>query len=177
MSAINRVPDNTNLLQATKFLMVFDRMPNTNYFCQSANIPGASIGQAPITLPGITAYAPGNQIAYNNFNIVFTIDEAMKSWNDLYQWILAFASPKGTDERNRLTAQQTQHTMAKGKMAQYSDGVLTVLNALNNPVARIQFYNMFPVSLSDIMFDTKQSADDIITGDATFVFESFEFLD
>jgi hypothetical protein len=35
---------------------------------------------------------------------------------------------------------------------------------------------MFPSSLSDLNFDTKLSADDIITGDATFYFESYDFI-
>jgi hypothetical protein len=177
MSAFNRTPQNTNLLQATKFLMTFDRMPSTSYFCQSVTLPGISVGQAPIAMPGIVAFAPGNQIAYNNFNIVFTIDEAMASWREIHKWFLSFASPNGTDERNKLTTQQNQYKMTGSKsFEQYSDGTLTVLNALNNPVVRVQFYNMFPVSLSDINFDTKQSADDIITGDATFVFQSYEFI-
>jgi hypothetical protein len=47
---------------------------------------------------------------------------------------------------------------------------------LNNPVIRVQFTNVFPVSLSDINFDTRMSADDIITADATFVYDTFKFV-
>jgi hypothetical protein len=65
--------------------------------------------------------------------------------------------------------------MASDKQ-QYSDATLTVLSALNNPILRVEFTNMFPVSLSDIYFDTKQSADDVISADATFVFDQFKFL-
>ncbi len=43
-------------------------------------------------------------------------------------------------------------------------------------MARVEFINMFPVSLSDIFFDTKQSAEDIITADATFVFDQFKII-
>jgi hypothetical protein len=176
MTALNRAPQNQNLLQATKFIMTFNRMPTISYFCQSVSLPGISVGQAQIPYPSITVFSPGNQISFNNFNVVFTIDEEMKSWKEIYNWILSFASPKGTDERNKLTTQQNQYNMGGDANKQYSDGTLTVLNALNNPVARIQFYNMFPVSLSDIQFDTKLSADDIVTGDATFVFERYEFI-
>ena len=34
---------------------------------------------------------------------------------------------------------------------------------------------MFPISLSDIIFDSSQSADDVMTADATFIFDYFEF--
>jgi len=176
MTALTRAPQNTNLLQATKFLMTFSRIPTTTYFCQTVNLPGISVGQAQISFPSITAYSPGNQISYNNFNISFTIDEELLSWREIHKWMLSFASPKGTEERNRLTAQQNQNTLNSTNLKQYSDGTLTILNALNNPVSKIQFYNMFPSSLSDLNFDTKLSADDIITGDATFYFESYDFI-
>ncbi len=65
--------------------------------------------------------------------------------------------------------------MASDKQ-QYSDATLTILSSLNNPIARVEFTNMFPVSLSDIFFDTKQSADDIITADATFVYDQFKII-
>ena len=56
----------------------------------------------------------------------------------------------------------------------YSDATLTILSNLNNPIRRINFTNIFPVSLTDLQFDTKMSADDIITADAAFVYDQFE---
>jgi len=45
MTAITRSPENTNLLQPTKFLLTFDRIRATQYFCQSVNLPGVSLGE------------------------------------------------------------------------------------------------------------------------------------
>jgi hypothetical protein len=149
-------------------------MPTVQYFCQAVNIPGVSVGQAPITFPSVTVYAPGNQLAYNNLAIDFNIDENMAAYQEIYNWFLSFASPDGTDERNLQTALQNQYSNPQKPW--YSDAVLTILNALNNPVVRVQFTNVFPVSLSDIQFDTKLSADDIITADATFVYQEYKFL-
>ena len=52
----------------------------------------------------------------------------------------------------------------------------TILNSLNNPIIRVNFVNAFPVSLSDIIFDTKMSADDIVYASATFVFDYHQFI-
>jgi hypothetical protein len=174
MTALTRTPQNTNLLQPTKFILTFDRLGTTQYFCQSVNLPGVSVGQAPINFPSVTVYSPGNQIAYNNFNITFTVDEELKTWQQLYNWFLSFAAPAGTDERNLRSDLQNEYKKQNKK--EYSDATLTILSALNNPILRVQFTNMFPVSLSDIQFDTKLSADDIVTADVTFVYESFKFL-
>ena len=174
MTAFTRTPENTNYLQPTKFLLTFDRMPTVQYFCTSINIPGVSVGQAPINFPSLTVYAPGNQITYNNLNVEFNIDEELVGWRELYNWFRSFASPDGTDERNTLTKIQT---LNKSDIKPwYTDATLTVLNALNNPTLRVQFINVFPISLSDLNFDAKLSADNIMVGNANFVYEQYKFL-
>ena len=174
MTVLSRTPQNTNLLQPTKFILTFDRIGAATYFCQSVNIPGVSVGQAPINFPSVTVYSPGNQITYNTLNVNFLVDEALVSWQNLHDWFRSFASPDGTEERNLKTRLQNEYTRQDKK--QYSDATLTILNNLNNPVIRVQFTNVFPVSLSDITFDTRMSADDIVTADATFVFDEFKFI-
>ena len=61
------------------------------------------------------------------------------------------------------------------RLKNYSDATLTVLSALNNPIVRIKFTNVFPITLNDIGFDTSLSADTIITADATFMYDYYEF--
>ena len=82
---------------------------------------------------------------------------------------MLFRSPESFDERNRLSNLQSNRNNLKS----YSDATLTLLSNLNNPIMRINFVNMFPITLSDIMLDTKNSADDVITSDASFMFEYF----
>ena len=65
--------------------------------------------------------------------------------------------------------------MPNNPFPSYSEIYLTILSNLNNPTRRIHFYNAFPISLSDIEFDTTQSADNIITATASFNYEFFEF--
>jgi len=172
MTALIRQPQNTNLLQPTKFIMTFARIPTVQYFCQAVNIPGVQLGQAPLSFPGVDVYAPGNKMMYNQLALTFTVDEKMQNWQEIHSWFRSLASPEGTDERNRLASQQNPRaTGPKG----YSDATLTVLSALNNPLFRVHYINCFPISLSDIQFDTKQSADDIITADGVFIFDYFNF--
>ena len=174
MSALNRTPQNTNLLQPTKYLLVFDRLPTVTFFCQSVNIPGINLGQAPLQTPTLDIFAPGNKITYNPFNIHFLVDEKLLSWQELHTWFRSIASPASYDERKKLQSLVPQ----KGnKPSYYSDATLTVLSSLNNPILRVNFYNMFPITLSDIIFDSSQSADDIISADSTFMFDYFDFVD
>jgi hypothetical protein len=151
--------------------MAFDRIPNVQYFCQAVNIPGMQLGAAPLSYSGLDINAPGNKMMYNQLAMTFTVDEAMKSWQDIHSWFRSIAAPTGSNERNRLSSLQSNRSGTKS----YSDATLTVLSALNNPLFRVKYYNCFPISLSDIQFDTKMSADDIITSDAIFLFDYFDF--
>ena len=174
MTALNRTPENTNYIQPTKYLLTFDRIGSVQYFCQSVNIPGVNLGQAPLHFPTLDTFAPGNKITYNPLSIRFNVDEKMDSWQQLHSWYRAIASPTGFSERNRLTDVQNQYK--QNRLKSYSDATLTVLSSLNNPILRIQYYNVFPITLSDIIFDTALSANDIVTADAIFMFDYFDFI-
>ena len=173
MTAFTRTPDNTGLLQPTKFLLTFDRIKTVQFYCQSVNIPGINLGQAPLSTPMLDIFAPGNKITYNPMNIHFLVDSKLESWRELHTWFRSIASPESYAERKTLSQLQNQFNTKKS--TSYSDATLTVLSSLNNPILRVKFINMFPITLSDVIFDSAQSADDVITADATFVFDYFNF--
>jgi hypothetical protein len=172
MTATNRLPKNTNYLQPTKFLLTFDRTGDVQYFCQSINLPGVNIGQAQFSTPLVDLHVPDRKITHNPLSIQFNVDESLNTWQQLYAWFRSIASPTSFEERNRLTALQNAN---KSSNSNYSDATLTVLSSLNNPILTIRYYNCFPISLSDIQFDTTKSADDIISADASFMFDYFKF--
>ena len=174
MSVLNRIPENTNPIQPTKFLLTFDRIGAVTYFCQTVKLPGVSMGQAPINTPLLDIQAPGNKLSFNPFSVGFIVDEELIGWRQIYEWFNSMASPKSLESRRSLTDIQNEYK--SGRSQSYSDATLTVISALNNPIVRIQFYNVFPVSLSDIDFDTMQSADNIITAEVSFAYDYFEFL-
>ena len=174
MSALNRVPENTNFLQPTKFLLTFDRIGSVTYFCQQVNLPGVSLGQAVTNFPMLDINSPGTKLSFNPLNVTFIVDEELKTWQSLQNWFNSIGSPEGFTERNSLT--EMQNAYKKQQLKNYSDATLTVLSALNNPVFRVQFINAFPTSLSDISFDTTLSADTIITGDVSFSYDYYKFL-
>ena len=171
MTALTRTPGNTNPLQSSKFILAFERLPTGQYFCQEANLPGVSLGSATFPTPLRDVPIAGNKLSYNEFDVTFIVDEQLQSWNELYKWLLAIGSPKSMDERNRLNRLQNEYTTGD---SYYSDATLTIMSALNNPLLRVNYHRMFPLSISDIKFDTQLSADTIVTATATFQYEYFE---
>ena len=168
MTALTRTPQNTNPLQPTKFLLTFARIPTTQYFCQEVNIPGVTLGEVDRVTPFLDMFSPGTKLKYDPLDVTFIVDEALQSWKDMYNWFISIADPDGFERRDHpKELQQNKHL---------SDATLTVLSALNNPIIRIQFANLFPLTMNDIKFDTKLSAETIITCTATFRYQSYKYL-
>ena len=160
-------PTNTSLLQPTKFQVVFARTPAITYFCQSINIPGLSISELPRPTPLITQYVPGNKLMYETFNIKFLLDEDLRSWFEIHDWLRGLAPGQSTDEYKKLV-----HTNAPfGGI--YSDAQMTVNTNNNNSNIKINFKNCFPINLSRIDFSSELSAENTMTADVTLRFEYF----
>jgi hypothetical protein len=168
MTALNRNPQNSNLLQPTKFLLTFNRLPNTTYFCQAAGIPSITLDEVDRPSPFLDMYSPGTKLRYDPLDITFLVDEELQSWRNLYDWFLSIADPDGFEKRDHSGGLQTNKHL--------SDAILTVLNNLNNPILRIQFRNCFPLTMSSIDFNSTLDAESILTCDATFRYESYKYL-
>jgi hypothetical protein len=149
-------------------LLTFARIPNTQFFCQEVNIPGVSLGEVDRVTPFLDMFSPGTKLKYDPLDVEFIVDAQLQSWKDIYNWFTSIADPDGFEGR-RISREIQNNT-------NFSDATLTVLSALNNPVVRIEYLNCFPLTLSDIRFDTKSSADNIITCRATFRYQSYKYL-
>jgi hypothetical protein len=176
MTAINRVPVNTDLLQPTKYILTFDRLPSMQYFCQEVNVPGVSIGTAEFSTPILNLKLPGTKITYENLNISFLVDQNLSSWNEIYKWFRNIASPESMAERDALSTTVKMNGIKTKKYNYESDATLSVLTNTNNVNFKIQFLNIYPLSLSGINFNTTLSADDIITCSATFNYDYFNII-
>ena len=170
MTAINRNPANTDLLQSTKFRLTFDRLPGLTYFCQSANFPGISLTEITRPTPFVDLYIPGEKAVYDTFNISFLVDEDLLAWTEVHDWIRGMTFPTDFREYVDLARQSQGAFQARASTGkpQYSDSILTFYTNKNNANFRVKFFNMFPTSRSTIIVSTSDSAENIITAEASF---------
>jgi hypothetical protein len=156
MSGLIKKPKNTNLLQPTKYTVSFPEIPDTVYFCQKVNLPGVSITELTQVTPNLDLFVPGTKITYNNFDMEFLINEDISSWLYIYNWMRGITTDMGS-----RTKPQTQ-------------AILTIFSNQNNPKIRIKYRDIFPLNLSDIQFDTTQSAEEHMYATATFKYNYFD---
>ena len=152
-------PENTNLLQPTKYILTFPEVPDMIYFCQKANIPGISLGQALQETPNLDLFHSGTKLSYNTFDISFLVNEDLSAWTTIYNWMKDLSSVEASYAKRKEGRKQA---------------VLTVMSNQNNPKLRVKLMNLFPLSLSDLEFDTTLSAEEHITATVSFRYDWFE---
>jgi hypothetical protein len=166
---VGRIPTNQSILQPSKFQMGFARLPSCVYNCTNANLPGINLSEIPRSTPFVDIYSPGEKTQYNTFNITFIIDEDLKTWFEIHDWIRGLTFPTSFTEYANFVDSKTP---VLGKI--YSDCYLTIMTNNNLPNVRIKFIDCFPVNLSDILFSTSETADQTLSADASFRFSYFE---
>jgi len=174
MTATNRNPSNPNFLQPNKFQLNFARSPNVQYFCQSLSVPGISLSEVPQTTPFVDIYVPGEKAIYDLLNITFLVDEELKSWIEIHDWIRAMTFPKEYEEYQKLGRLNKYTTQIQTKTPQYSDATVTLLSSSNTPYYKFKFYGVFPTTLSTFVMSATDSPDSLVTADATFRYTYYD---
>jgi hypothetical protein len=179
MTILSRTPSNTDLLQSTKFRVIFEKFPSMTYFCTSANLPGVSLTEIIYPTSLLDVYVPGEKILYDTLNITFLVDEDLRAWTEIHDWIRGLTFPTEFEEfvnLARSTNQSIPPLLQRGTNGVgMSDAVLTLHTNKNNPNIRFKFIDLFPTSVSTIVFNTGDSAENIMTADATFRFAYYNY--
>lgn len=171
MTALTRNPSNTNNLVGNKFQVSFKRLPNMTYFCQSANLPGISLSEVPRNTPFVDLYLPGEKLIYEILNFTFVIDEDLKSWLEIHDWMRALTFPKDYSEYKNLP---NLNQFTNKQRPQYSDATVTILTSSLNTNYSVKLYDCFPIGLSSIIFSSSDSPENILTADASFRYSYFD---
>jgi len=173
MTVLTRNPTNPNPLQPNKFVLNFSRLPNIQYFCQSVNVPGISLSEAVITNPFVDLYSPGEKPIYDLLNVTFIVDEELKSWIEVHDWIRAMTFPTKFEEYRQLP-RLSKNTVNRPEFPQFSDASITIFSSSMKPYYRIKYYETFPTTLSTFVLTAQEGPDSIITADATFRYSYFD---
>jgi len=161
-------PLNQNFLHPNKFQLTFSRVPNIQYFCQAVSVPGISMGEIPVPTPFVEKYSPGEKAIYDMLNVTFAIDEEMRSWIEIHDWIRAMTFPENFEQYQELP--RLSKAISNPKTPQFSDATLTIYSSAYTPLYRFKFFDVFPTSLASFMLASQDTPENILTSDASFRF-------
>ena len=165
-SFASNTPQNSSILQLTRFTFIIPDKPYLKYFCQTVSIPTVSTSEVTVPTPFSNTYRHGDKLQYEALSITAIVDEDMRIWEETYSWLSSLTRPESFEQYPRKSLQD--------KTPLYFDGYLTVNTNANNPNIRFKFHNCHPVSLGGIDFDTKTDADNIPTCTIQFRYDLFE---
>lgn len=172
MTILEQNPTNVNPLQPNKFQLNFSRTPTMQFFCQAISVPGISLSEIPRNTPFVDLYSPGEKAIYDVLNVTFVVDEELKSWLEIHNWIRALTFPKEFQEYRDL--ERMSKYVGNTQRPQYSDASLTFLSSSYTPTWRFKFFDCFPTSISAFVLSAQEGPENIITADATFRFAYYD---
>jgi len=167
LSAWDRQIQNRNFLSPVGFKFNLSKAPKVDFFSTSANIPSIDLGVAiqPTYLKDIPI--PGDKLVYNDFSINFLVDENLENYLQIHNWMRGLGYPESVQEYSDLVSEDPY--LPDNPEAIYSDGTLLIFNSSLNPIVKVTFKHLFPVSLTQVEFDSQGS--DITYVTATTVFK------
>ena len=170
MANSQNLTENINNFIPTGFRLVLEKIPNVTYFCQAASLPGLSMGQATLVNPFRDVPVAGDKAQFNELRIRFIIDEELRNWTEIYDWIIGLTYPESSDQYAELKKTGDGYGSLSGL---YSDANLFILSSHKNVQYNVTFTNVFPTTLTDIDMDSSLGDIDAVTADVSFLYTTY----
>jgi hypothetical protein len=160
---INSTGVNKNFLSQTGFQLILDKLPTVTYFSQNATLPSISLGRVDIATPLIDYPIAGNKLTFSPFLITFKVDEDMKNFIEIYNWLVGIASPQNLSNNARFKRSNINQSI-------FSDATLLITSSKYNPNVKVKFQNMFPIELGQLEFATDVADIDYLQSSVQFAY-------
>ena len=165
--------NNRNFLSPVGFKFTLSKDPKISFFCNSARIPEISLGSAvqPNYLKDLDV--PGDKLNYGDFSLRFLVDENMKNYMAVHNWLTGLGFPETTQQFRDLI---TDDNGVRNLNYQFSDGSLHILNSNFRDVAIVKFKDLFPTYLTSLEFEASDSDINYFTAEVTFKYTIYNVL-
>ena len=191
-NTLSRQPTVFDYSQTNQFRIYLPIFPKTEWFVISATIPGVSLGQATQATPFTDMPIVGDKIGFDSFDMTFIVDEQLKNYMEMYNWVKNIGFPySGKEQFNKLARAdnldrekkiRSPKSVGQGAAAAYSTGDrnlytdirLDILSSKNNTVANVYMYEAFPVSLSGIDYSQQETDITYATCSVSFAYSWFD---
>jgi len=194
MTTVNvntREPVKLDYASPIQFRFKCSKLPTVEFFCQTANIPGISIGTASMPTGLKDIPIPGEKVSYSDLAISFLVDENLNNYKEIHDWIIGLGFPQNHTQFADLQATgsdrypgsttgaivpETNIAVPLSEGGTYSDATLTVLNSKNIAVTEIRFHNIFPTTLGSLSYDVQASDVNYLAVTVDFSYMYYEIV-
>ena len=192
LTTVNRQPTKLDYASPIQFKFTCIKLPMVEFFCQTASVPGITLGTAEMETPLKSIPLPGDKITYQDLNVSFIVDENLNNYKELHDWIIGLGFPQNhTQYTNLVSAGKDRFPTSDVGIgtnpdnvvpqvvddgASYSDATMTILNSKNIAKTEVRFHNVYPTQLGALQYDIKASDVNYLTVNATFNYMYYEIV-
>ena len=186
-----RQPAKLDYASPIQFRFKCTKLPEVEFTCQTANIPGVTLGEGVMPTPLKDIPIPGDKLSFGSLDINFLVDENLNNYKEIHDWLLGIGFPQnhtqfqnlqatgadrfpGSTRSTAVTGSSTPQPLAEGGI--YSDATLTVLNSKNIAKTEIRFQNVYPTSLGGLSYDVKLTDVDYLQASVSFSYMYYEIV-
>ena len=175
----NNNPNELDYLRPNAFKFQIHNIPNVSYFCQAANIPEINLPPAQQPTPLVDIPHPGDKLEFGVLMKRFLIQEDMKNYQELYDWLIGLGFPANHKQYTAYGKTQEYrfpdiNPTKQAALGQFSDASLFLLDSNNNLQTEFQFRDAFPVSLQGLDFEIVTGSTDYMIAVAMFKYSYFD---
>jgi len=161
---------NKNFLSPLNFKFMLKRAPHVNFFIQRINIPGISLPRVETTNPLLNIAFAGDHLQYDTLEMTFKVDEDLQNYLEVHGWLRS--QGKQSHAEYKALASIPAFTGEGLK----SDISLTLLTSNKKANYEIVFKDAFPLSISNIDFDTTDEDIQYVVATASFRYLYYDIL-
>ena len=165
-------PENLSYLSPSGFKSIINKLPNVNYFCQGVTLPGISLNAVPLATPFVSIPVPGDRVEFQDLMVRFIIDEEMRNYQEIYDWMKGLGFPDRFEQYQELLKSDPHNPGPESGIV--SDAELIILTGGKTPQIKFTFKDTFPIQLMSVQFDTNIEDIQYLQADATFVYRSYD---
>jgi len=167
---------NRNFLSPIGYQFTLQKKPKIDFFCNSANIPGINLGVAMQPTPLKALPVPGETLTFEDFSIRFVVDEDMENYLEVWNWLCQFGFPYSFEQYQELLNEDERNPRRQTAISGMSDGTLIIYNSNYVPNIKVEFKDLFPISLSSIQFDSTLTDIRYATAEVVFKYTIYDII-
>ena len=172
VDTLSTIQPATTYLKPNHFKFQIGKLPNVTYTCQSAHLPMMSLGEAIQPTPYVDIPHPGDKLKWSDFSIRFLMNQDMSNYKELYDWLNSIGVSRSSTDYNSFAGKASVFAQNDYNNT-LSDASLIIVDGSNNPVVKINFQDLFPISLEGLDFDVTSPGMEYFVGTATFRYKIF----
>ena len=116
-------------------------------------------------------------MTFGDLNLRFLVNEDLDNYFEIYKWLKGLTNPMNTGDFQKYINAVDEKGRDNDFTKSMSDARLLVLNSNYNSIATVNFFNIFPTSLTTLEFDASATDINYFTAEVNFKYTIYEITD